>query len=137
MEAVEIIRLTMPEFAAVADVTVAAFVEISRPMVSKKQFGKLYEQALACVVAHQMSLSGFGESAEALNGQYGSLAERMSLASVSEGETSVSFTTSGQSLLQKDAWFSLTPYGIQFLQLRRMCIVPIHCAGEEVFYGGA
>lgn len=134
MEAAQIIRLTMPEFASVGDETIAAFVEIARPMVSKKQFGKLYEQALACVIAHQMSLAGLGSTAEAMNSQYGSLTERMGLASVSEGETSVSFTTSGLQLLQNDAWFSLTPYGIQFLQLRRMCIVPIHCSGEEAFY---
>lgn len=52
MTAMEIIRLTGGEFKNVDDVIIEKMMEIVRPMVSRKQFGKLYEQGLAYLVCH-------------------------------------------------------------------------------------
>ena len=62
MTAIEIIRLTAEEFKDVDDATLEKWLEIVRPMVSKKQFGKLYEQGLAYLVCHKLKMAGFGEN---------------------------------------------------------------------------
>ena len=51
MEAFEIIRITMTEFADVEDSTVKAFLSLAEPLISRKKYGKLYPQALACLAA--------------------------------------------------------------------------------------
>ena len=47
MTTLEIVRLVAPEFNSVDDSTVNGLIELSMPLVSKKQFGNMYEQALA------------------------------------------------------------------------------------------
>ena len=56
MTAMEIIRLTGGEFKNVDDVIIEKMMEIVRPMVSRKQFGKLYEQGLAYLVCHKLKM---------------------------------------------------------------------------------
>ena len=55
---------------------------------------------------------------------------------MSEGGSSISFGANQSSNLATDAELGLTAYGVQFLQLRRMVIVPIHCSGELGSSGG-
>lgn len=131
MKAMEIIRLTATEFELVDDETVEKWIEIVRPMVSKKQFGDLYEQALAYLVCHKLKMAGQGVNP--LGDQIGNIgAMGFAVGSVSEGGSSISFGANQSSNLAKDAELALTAYGLQFLQLRRMVIVPIHCSGELV-----
>ena len=131
MEAMEIIRLTATEFELVDDETVEKWIEIVRPMVSKKQFGDLYEQALAYLVCHKLKMAGQGVNP--LGDQIGNIgAMGFAVGSVSEGGSSISFGANQSSNLAKDAELALTAYGLQFLQLRRMVIVPIHCSGELI-----
>ena len=54
MTVIEIIRLIGKEFASVQETDLEKWIEITEPRVSKKQFGKLYEQALAYRVCHKM-----------------------------------------------------------------------------------
>lgn len=131
MTAIDIIRLTCPEFASVETKTLKKWLDVVRPMVSKKQFGKLYEQALAYLVCHKMKLAGLGENplAEQM-GAIGSIG--FGVNSVSEGGSSISFGASQSSNLTPDAELGLTVYGVQFLQLRRMVIVPIHSSAEAI-----
>lgn len=124
MEAFDIIRATMKEFSEVPDEDVNIFLSISEPLVSKKRFGKVYPQALAYMAAHKMKLEGYGEKVGA-----GTIGNSIGLASVSEGETSVSFTNNQAGNTNSDAEYSLTIYGMQYLQLRRSCIIPIVSAG--------
>jgi hypothetical protein len=126
MEALEIIRATMKEFESADDDTVTTFISLAEPLVSKKRFGKLYQQALAYLAAHKMKLSGLGTSSVGI----GSIGDTIGLSSVSEGETSVSFSNSQAGNTTADAEYGLTIYGMQFLQLRRSCIVTIVSAGE-------
>ena len=123
MTAMEIIRLTGGEFKNVDDAIIEKMMEIVRPMVSRKQFGKLYEQGLAYLVCHKLKMAGFGENPL---GELGTIG-----IGLAEGGSSVSFGANQSSNLAADAELGLTVYGVQFLQLRRSVIVPIHCSGES------
>ena len=62
MDAFEIIKKTMGEFADVPDDTVQTFISLAEPLISKKRFRKLYPQALAYLAAHKMKMSGLGKT---------------------------------------------------------------------------
>lgn len=134
MTALEIFRLTAGEFAGVEDETVSQWLEITAPLVSRKQFGKLYEQALALLAAHRMKMSGnYDASTEEEGGgaSLGSIADSLRIASYSEGESSVSFYNGGGSSSSESGGdLTLTVYGTQYKALRGMVIIPIHCSGE-------
>lgn len=127
-KAIDIIRLIGTEFAAVEESNLAKWIEVCRPMVSRKQFGDLYEQALAYLVCHKLKMAGKGESPL---GELGTIGIGFAVGSVSEGGSSISFGANQASNLAADAELGLTVYGVQFLQLRRMVIIPIHCSGER------
>lgn len=127
MEAFDIIRKTMKEFSDVPDDDIKVYIELSTPLVNKKRFGNLYEQAVAYLAAHRMKMNGHGTSV----GGFGSLGNMVGISSISEGEVSVSFSNSqSSSTSSSDSELGLSFYGQQFLQLRRSCIVPILCSGE-------
>lgn len=107
--------------------TLELWYEFVYPMVSKKQFGKLYEQAIALLICHKIKLAGYGENPL---GDLGGIGVGLSVGSVSEGGSSISYGASQSSVLTDDAELGLTVYGLQYLQLRRSVIVPIHCGGE-------
>lgn len=128
MTALEIIRLVGGEFKDMDDETISKWIEVVRPMVSKKQFGKLYEQAIALLVCHKLKLQGEGTSPL---GNINPLSAGFGLSSYSAGSLSMSFGASQSSNIGMDAEYGLTIYGMQYLQLRRMVIIPIHCSGES------
>ena len=80
-------------------------------------------------VCHKMKMSGMGENPL---GEMGAIGIGFSVGSVSEGGSSISFGASQSSNLATDAELGLTAYGLQFLSLRRLVIVPIHCSAEGV-----
>ena len=129
MEATKIIRLIGGEFHDVSDEDLGDWIKVVRPMVSKKQFGRLYEQALAYLVCHKMKMSGLGESPLE---ELGNIGIGFAVSSVSEGGSSVSFGVNQGAVIAKDAELGLTSYGVQYLSLRRLAIIPIRCAGEDV-----
>lgn len=129
MTAIDIIRLIGDEFSSIPDSKIEQWIEVTRPMISKKQFGKLYEQALAFLVCHRLKMSGEGNNPL---GDIGNVGVGFGLSSVSEGGSSISFNTSSGANIVPDAELGLTSYGIQYLSLRRMVVVPIHCGGELI-----
>lgn len=128
--AFNVFRIIAPEFKAVDDDTVLQWIDLTTPMVSRKLFGNLYEQAVALLSAHRMKISGCGEDQTAGEGvlQLG-IGDTLRVSSYSEGETSVSFNNSAVSTLS-DSDLMLTAYGVQYLSMRRMVIMPIRCSGE-------
>ena len=54
MEAFEIIRNTMNEFDTVPDDKARIFISLVEPLISRRKFGKMYEQALAYMAARKM-----------------------------------------------------------------------------------
>ena len=129
MSVTEVIRLIGPEFKDVEDDELSKWIELVQPMVSKKLFDDLYEQAVAYLVCHKLKIAGKGENPLGNIGSIGSLG--FSIGSVSEGGTSVSFGASQSSNLANDAELALTTYGLQFLSIRKMVIIPIRCSGES------
>ena len=112
-DAVRIFRLVATEFDALNDETVEAWLNLTAPLISKKLFGKLYDQAIALLTAHRLKMAGYG------NNQYGSV-----------GETSISFNVNQGTNLMADAELALTPYGLEYLTLRRLVVISIRSAGE-------
>lgn len=128
MEAFEIIRAAMTEFAEVEDDTVKVFISLAEPLISRKRFGKLYQQALAYLSAHRMKMSGLGKG---IGPGTATIGDTIGLSSASEGGTSVSFSNSQSGNTDTDSEYGLTVYGMQYLQLRKRCVVTIISAGVE------
>lgn len=126
MTAIEVIRLVGSEFDSVYDDAITQWIELVQPMVSKKRFGKNYEQAVALLVCHKLKMAGLGESS-----LIPSISDTARITSVTEGKTSVSFANNQYQKADPDAEFYLTSYGMQFLTLRRSLIVPILCSGQD------
>jgi len=74
-------------------------------------FGELRNKAIALLVLHQKTLID--------NGANGGSAGQLS--SISEGELSKSFHSVNSK--SKDAYYSQTSYGLEFLQIRRMILI--------------
>lgn len=121
MQAIQYIRLIGKEFISLTDAELHLWVEMVRPMVSRKQFGKLYEQAIAYLVCHKLKMAGYGENPL---GDMGAIGIGFAVGSVSEGGSSISFGANQSSNLATDAELGLTAYGVQFLQLRRWLLSP-------------
>ena len=119
MTVIEIFRLVATEFKDLDDEKVMAWSELTAPLISKKVFGKLYDQALALLTAHRLKMAGYGDST------YGTVGDTLRIGSYSEGETSVSFTVNQGTNLLVDAELALTPYGLEYLSLRRLVVIPI------------
>lgn len=127
MDAIAIIRLVAPEFEKVSEEDLSKWVSLCKPLISKKKFGELYNQALALIVAHRMKLSGKYEPEETAAIQ--SIANSGRVASYTEGQVSISFNSAASAGASSDATYELTAYGQQFLELRRSLIVPITIRG--------
>lgn len=124
----DIFRLLATEFSQISNDTLTNWIELTTPLVSAKLFGNLYDQAVALLVAHRLKLAGFG-----LTGSTGSITDMYRVVSYSEGETSVKYSASRETAnLLADGELALTQYGLQFLSLRRMRIIPIISSGETL-----
>lgn len=119
------------EFSDMTDEDMRFWIDFVCPMVSKKQFGNLYYQAIALLICHKLKMAGYGENTL---GDLGKIGNAYMASSVSDGGSSISFASTGAGNLQTDAEYAMTIYGTQYLQLRRMCVIPIHVSGEENVY---
>ena len=119
-DAVRIFRLVATEFDVLNDETVEAWLNLTAPLISKK----VYDQAIALLTAHRLKMAGYGDN------QYGSVGDALRVGSYTEGETSVSFNVKQGTNLMADAELALTPYGLEYLTLRRLVVISIHSAGE-------
>lgn len=129
----KIFRIIATEFNAVADDVVMAWIELTSPLVSKRRFTNLWAQALALYTAHRMKMANVGvTSGDDPLADVGSIGvgNLMRVTNFSEGEVSVGFNQNTGQYTETDAELALTPYGIQYLTLRRMRTIPIVSAGE-------
>lgn len=124
MTVVEMVRLISgDEFASMTDEQIGQWDEFVSPLVSKKQFGKLYDRAKALLICHKLKMAGYGENDL---GALGKIGNSFVASSVSDGGSSISFANGGASNIAMNAEFGMTVYGMQYLQLLRTCIVPIN-----------
>jgi len=125
MTVVEMVRLISgDEFSSMSDEEIQAWDEFVSPLVSKKQFGKLYDRAKALLICHKLKMAGYGGD-ESL-GALGKIGNSFIASSVSDGGSSISFANGGSSAIAVNAEYGMTIYGMQYLQLLRMAIVPIN-----------
>lgn len=130
----KVFRLVAAEFAEVDDETVNAWLDLTAPLVSRKRFGKLYEQALALLTAHRMKMAAVGsdESAGGAFDDIGGAGAAFKIGSYTSGGESVSFNSAAlTSQLSADAEYTQTMYGVQYVSLRNRCAVAIINAGER------
>lgn len=124
-------RLIAPEFSGLKDREVRSMLELCEPLISKRRFGRVYTQALALLAAHRLKLAGKGTNIVGGSSIGGAGATAgFGLASVSEGDASVSFNNANVNT-DDDSWYALTPYGMEFLNLRRIFVVSIVSSGER------
>lgn len=116
-------RQIAPEFAEATDEEIALQIKFTTDFLSEKRFGKFYTKALLYLAAHFMKLQSIiaeegGTSAALTAGavtseKEGDLERRYADRNQGDGEKSF------ETLLKK------TSYGLMFLQIRAMCIVPV------------
>lgn len=134
MTVIDMVRMIANgEFDDVDDTVIEEWLLFVSPMVSKKQFGKLYDQARALLVCHNMKMFGLGDNAL---GALGKIGNSFVASSVSDGGSSISFANSGAGNTQVNAEFGLTVYGMKYLQLLKMCVVPINITRGELIDAG-
>ena len=101
MTVVEMVRLISDnEFENMSDEEILAWDEFVSPMVSKKQFGRLYNHAKALLICHKMKMAGLGENSL---GALGSIGNSFVASSVSDGGSSISFANGGASNIATNA----------------------------------
>lgn len=137
-EALRIFRIVATEFntlpdddetgddGAVSIHGVNTYLELFADQISVKRFGKSYTKALAYLTAHKLKMMDKGA-----DDGFGSMGAALRVASASEGETSVSFSSS-ISTADAESEYGLTIYGIEFLTLKRNVIIPIVSSGEPI-----
>lgn len=130
-----IIRNVAPEYSGKTDDELRVWIELAEPYLCESKYGKLYPQAIAYLAAHKMSLNVPAEAGSAEESIDISVKNTMNVASFTEGSTSISFNNSsaGGSAASgdADAEYRLTAYGLQFLAIKKRCIVPIMIAGMK------
>lgn len=125
MTVVEMVRLISgDEFSSMSDEEISSWDEFVSPLVSKKQFGKLYDRAKALLICHKLKMAGYGGD-ESL-GALGKIGNSFIASSVSDGGSSISFANGGSSNIAVNAEYGMTIYGMQYLQLLRVAVVPIN-----------
>jgi hypothetical protein len=128
-----IFRIVAAEFSAITDDVVMSWIELTAPLISKRKFMNLWAQALALYTAHRMKMANAGaaDGSDPLQDISSiGIGNLMRVANYSEGEVSLGFNNNISQYTETNAELALTVYGIQYLSLRRMRIVPITSAGE-------
>ena len=133
---IAILKAIAPEYKEMGEDDLRIWVELSEPYISESKYGKLYYQALAYLTAHKLSLNAPVEKKEEGGSISTSVKSTMNVASFSEGSTSISFnnpsTSSSGGSSSADAEYLQTVYGLQFMDIKKQCIVPIAIAGMRM-----
>lgn len=147
MTALETFRIIAQEFSGIPDdnttdgngktvVGVNTYMDLWKDQISKRRFGSMYEKALAYLTAHKLKMMNMespdGSSEMSSSMKIGSVADQLRIASASEGDTSVSFNNNVVKTEDADSEYLLTVYGIEFLTLKRLAVIPIVSAGEPI-----
>ena len=134
-DALEIFRVVASEFGTVDDATVGVWLDLTAPLVSRKRFGEVHGQALALLTAHRMKTAGVGsESGAGVSGldDIGGVGAAFKVASYSSGGESISFNSGVlTSTPGADAEYAQTVYGVQYLTLRGLYMIPILNSAER------
>jgi len=109
---IRVIRSVAPEFKKVPSREIEDFIMIFYLLVGRRQYGAFWTLAMAYIICHKMKMQGLGDNT------YGTIAESMRVASVGEGDVSVSYRIPNAAELGANAEFLNTIYGRMFLSIR-------------------
>lgn len=126
-ELIQAFRLTIPAMPAdvVSDEELESDIECYSDYVSERVFGKLYPKALSYFIAHMRTLNAEIATAISNGGTAGGTLVAGALTSEKEGDLERSYAAPTGNTSSYDALFSKSMYGLLFLQLRAMCILPV------------
>ncbi|MCL1987424.1 MAG: DUF4054 domain-containing protein [Firmicutes bacterium] len=128
-------RLIAPKLREIDNKTVLQWINLTAPLVSKRKFGNLWEQALALMTAHRMTLSGVGlfdNETETENETLPQDAYQTArVSSYSEGSVSISYNDNLEKLGNLTSDLGMTEYGVQYQSLLRLKVIPILNSGER------
>lgn len=111
------VRVVASELDTIDDNTVLQYIDFAKTFVSERRFGPMYEKALAFYAAHLLTL----KSITAANGATDATLTAGAVTSEREGDLYRAYDYSGSS----SSLLSKTVYGKQYLELLKMCIVPV------------
>ena len=127
MTQLEIFRKIAPEFSDISDDDVLEMLDFMGETLSKKRFGKMYDRAVALLAAHQFTLQRLIANDEAAGAAASITAGQLVMEKEGDlqrqygGNASQVAAVSGN---DADSLLKKTAYGLQYLTLRSMCIVP-------------
>lgn len=103
----ELLKTIAPELASEPDERLDTFLTLAAQRVGPKAFGRVYQQAVAYLAAHLLTVSNRARDT--------GMAAAGPVASVGTGGLSVSF---GAVVAMGDESLSTTSYGLEFIELR-------------------
>lgn len=112
------VRVIASELDTIDDNTVLQYIDFAKTFVSERRFGPMYEKALAFYAAHLLTL----KSITAANGATDAALTAGAVTSEREGDLQRTYDYSSGS---SSSLLSKTVYGKQYLELLKMCIVPV------------
>lgn len=112
--------LLIPNFDC-SDDEILNMLKLTVPMVSKKRFGNLYEQALVYLVAHRLTVQKVIDSLD--GGAMSSVLTAGDVVSEKEGDLQRSYGTRTSSVSTDDDLLKKTAYGLEYLRIRAMCLL--------------
>ncbi|WP_303997707.1 DUF4054 domain-containing protein [Megamonas hypermegale] len=115
-EILELIRKIAPEFNDVADEELEGFIDVYADLVSERYFGKHYNQAVAFLVAHQLTLFNIVNSSEAGAGDSSLIAGDVLMEK--KGDLQRQYGNVNTSNSEADSLLNKTYYGKMFISLR-------------------
>lgn len=130
-KALGILRTIAPEFKAVSDDEAQQFLVLSAPLVSRKKFGELYDQAVALLAAHRMKLAGYGISVVGGSASSGGATPPALRLPVWVRGVQMPRSIRRTSTRASDSWYALTPMAWSSWNLRRLRVMPITSGGER------
>ena len=125
MTQLELFRKIAPELDTFDDEEVNDVLCFIGDTVSKKQFGKVYDRAVALLAAHQLTLQNIIRNDE--NGGAATSITAGAITSEREGDLQRSYGghTSWSSGSSADDLLKKTVYGLQYLTLHSMFVIPV------------
>lgn len=114
----QLFRDLFPEFSAVADATITAWLGVAASRLSSRAFGQLYQQAAVFMAAHFVELAQRRLAASAGGGTGGGIGLSGPITSIKTDRLSMSAQGIQNRRNMTDEFFSRTDYGLDFLSLR-------------------
>lgn len=117
-------RLAYPEFQTVSDAAVQFRLDDAIEQLNEAAWGLCYAKAVLSYAAHELALSQARIAAASVDEDNGavSIAPTGQITQASAEGLSVSFAGPSQGEGADSAYFAQTPYGQNYLALRRQCL---------------